>query len=147
MPLSKFCLAEFAIALNFICLLCFLSFSTSVITSIGAPVAFTVAFITMYFLGMSLNLISMFGLILVLGMLVDDSIIVSEHFYQKLENGMDPHKSPVHLPGHTRLRVQQSEKEAAFQRCGAAPVTARSIPGHPRLPIPGRWPWYRRGWF
>ncbi|OUR93643.1 hypothetical protein A9Q84_19435 [Halobacteriovorax marinus] len=76
--------------LVFICLLLFLNFSTSVITSLGAPLAFMVSFILMQIFGVSLNLISMFGLILVLGMLVDDSIIVSEHFYQKIEEGMDP---------------------------------------------------------
>ena len=76
--------------LVFICLLFFLNFSTSVVTSMGAPIAFMVSFIVMDSMGLSLNLISMFALILVLGMLVDDSIIVSEHFYQKLEGGMDP---------------------------------------------------------
>ena len=38
-------------------------------------------------------MISMFGLILVLGMLVDDSIIVAENFYQKLEKGQDPEEA------------------------------------------------------
>jgi multidrug efflux pump subunit AcrB len=76
--------------LVFLCLLLFLNFTTSVITSLGAPIAFMVSFALMQYLGVSLNLISMFGLILVLGMLVDDSIIVSEHFYQKIEDGMEP---------------------------------------------------------
>jgi multidrug efflux pump subunit AcrB len=78
------------IVLVFCCLLLFLNFSTSVVTSMGAPLAFMIAFAGMSMLGLSMNLISMFGLILVLGMLVDDSIIVSEHFYQKLEDGMPP---------------------------------------------------------
>lgn len=78
------------IALVFGCLLLFLNFSTSVITSLGAPIAFLSAFTIMQYMGVSLNLISMFGLILVLGMLVDDSIIVAEQFYQKIEAGMKP---------------------------------------------------------
>ncbi|MCB9060228.1 MAG: efflux RND transporter permease subunit [Halobacteriovoraceae bacterium] len=81
------------IVLVFSCLLLFLNFRTSLVTSLGAPVAFMVSFICMDFLGVSLNLISMFGLILVLGMLVDDSIIVAEQFYQKLEHGMNPKKA------------------------------------------------------
>ena len=60
------------------------------ITSLGAPIAFLTAFVVMKYMGISLNLISMFGLILVLGMLVDDSIIVAEQFYQKIESGMKP---------------------------------------------------------
>jgi len=78
------------IVLVFICLMFFLNFRVSVVTSLGAPLSFMVAFICMSYLGISLNLISMFGLILVLGMLVDDSIIVSENFYQKLEEGIEP---------------------------------------------------------
>ena len=35
----------------------------------------------------------MFALILVLGMLIDDSIILAEQFYQKIEGGMDPHQA------------------------------------------------------
>ena len=78
------------IVLVFCCLLFFLNFSTSVITSLGAPIAFLTAFVVMKYMGVSLNLISMFGLILVLGMLVDDSIIVAEQFYQKIESGKKP---------------------------------------------------------
>ena len=81
------------IGLVFLCLLLFLNFRTSVVTSLGAPIAFMVSFVVMDGMGLSLNLISMFALILVLGMLVDDSIIVAEHFYQKLEKGMDPKKA------------------------------------------------------
>lgn len=76
-----------------ICLMFFLNPTTSIITSLGAPLAFMVSFIAMDMMGISLNLISMFALILVLGMLVDDSIIVAEHFYQKLEKGMAPKKA------------------------------------------------------
>lgn len=81
------------IGLVFVCLLFFLNFSTSFITSLGAPIAFMTAFILMDFMGVSINLISMFGLILVLGMLVDDSIIVAEHYYQLLEKGMKPREA------------------------------------------------------
>ena len=40
--------------------------------------------------GLTLNLVSMLGLIIVLGLLVDDAIIVSEHVYSKVEQGMEP---------------------------------------------------------
>ena len=69
------------------CLFFFLNWRTSIVTAMGAPIAFLISFIIMDFSGLSFNLISMFGLILVLGMLVDDSIIVSEYYYQKLEQG------------------------------------------------------------
>ena len=51
------------------------------------------SFIVMQYFGISINLISMFALILVLGMLIDDSIILAEQFYQKIEDGMDSHQA------------------------------------------------------
>lgn len=80
-------------ALVFITLLLFLNARTSFITSMGAPIAFMVAFLIMDMMGISVNLISMFALILVLGMLVDDSIIVAEYYYQQLEAGLPPHEA------------------------------------------------------
>ncbi|CAM9889824.1 unnamed protein product, partial [Chrysoparadoxa australica] len=79
--------------LVFVTLLLFLNARTSFITSMGAPVAFMVSFMIMDIIGVSVNLISMFALILVLGMLVDDSIIVAEYYYQQLEAGLPPHEA------------------------------------------------------
>lgn len=73
-----------------VCLLLFMNLRVSIITALGAPFAFLVAFALMDSFGITINLISMFGLIMVLGMLVDDSIIVSEQYYQNLEGGMSP---------------------------------------------------------
>lgn len=76
--------------LVFVTLMLFLNARTSFITSLGAPIAFMVSFVLMEMIGVSVNLISMFALILVLGMLVDDSIIVAEYYYQQLEAGLPP---------------------------------------------------------
>lgn len=73
-----------------LCLILFMNLRVSLVTSLGAPLAFLVSFACMDSIGVSINLISMFGLIMVLGMLVDDSIIVAEQFYQYLELGMKP---------------------------------------------------------
>jgi multidrug efflux pump subunit AcrB len=73
-----------------ICLALFMNFRVSLITSLGAPFAFLVSFALMDSFGITINLISMFALILVLGMLVDDSIIVAEQYFQYLEKGMKP---------------------------------------------------------
>ena len=76
--------------LVFICLILFLNTRTAIITGLGAPIAFMMAFIGMSMVGITLNMISMFSLILVLGMLVDDAIIVAEYYFQKLEQGLPP---------------------------------------------------------
>ena len=90
-----------------ICLIFFMNFRVSIITALGAPFAFLVAFSLMDSFGVTINLISMFGLIMVLGMLVDDSIIVAEQYYQNVEKGMNP---------------REASKQAAWETLG--PVTA-----------------------
>ncbi|MBD66664.1 MAG: hypothetical protein CME62_15760 [Halobacteriovoraceae bacterium] len=81
------------IILVLLCLTFFLNFRVSFITALGAPFAFLVAFALMDSFGITINLISMFALILVLGMLVDDAIIVAEQYYQYIEEGMDNHQA------------------------------------------------------
>ena len=83
------------IILVVICLMAFLSLRVSLVTALGAPLAFVTAFLLMHFLGISINLISMFALILVLGMLVDDAIIVAEQYYQKREVGVPPREAAL----------------------------------------------------
>ncbi len=69
-------------------LLIALGWRISLVTALGLPFAFCGTFIWMALQGVTVNLMSMFGLIVVLGMLVDDAIVVSENVYRYLEEGM-----------------------------------------------------------
>jgi len=64
-------------------------------TAMGIPIALFLSFFVMSIMGITINMVSMLGLILVLGMLVDDGIIVSENVYRHVENGMEPSKAAV----------------------------------------------------
>ena len=68
----------------------FLGWRTALMVALGIPISFAIAFIVMSYTGVNLNLISMFGLIVVLGIIVDDAIIVSENFYRYIEKGSPP---------------------------------------------------------
>ncbi len=61
----------------------------SLIVSVGIPVAFMTAFIGMKMLGLTVNVISLFGMIMVLGMIVDFGIVVSENSQRYLELGYE----------------------------------------------------------
>jgi len=65
----------------------FLSKSIALVAAAGLPIAFLGTFLVMGTSGMTINLISMFGLIIVLGLLVDDAIIVAENIWQHYEAG------------------------------------------------------------
>ncbi len=73
----------------------FLDFRSAFLAAIGLPVAFFGAFILMQFTGITLNILSMFGLILVLGIIVDDAIIVAENIQRYLQSGYSPVESAI----------------------------------------------------
>lgn len=59
---------------------------------VGIPVSFMGAFMVMPFFGISLNVISLFGFIVILGIVVDDAIVTGENIYSHLrrsENSLD----------------------------------------------------------
>ncbi|MBB1486775.1 efflux RND transporter permease subunit [Oceanospirillum sediminis] len=63
---------------------------------IGIPVSFMGAFIVLPFLGISLNIISLFGFILVLGIVVDDAIVTGENIYRHARNGSSGLHAAIH---------------------------------------------------
>lgn len=56
---------------------------------LGIPVSFMGAFMLMPYLGVTINLISLFGFILVLGIVVDDAIVTGENIYRHMRQGSD----------------------------------------------------------
>jgi len=67
----------------------FLPFRVALVVAIGIPFSMFLAVMTVQYLGYSINLISLIGLIIVSGMLVDDTIVVTENIFRRLENGED----------------------------------------------------------
>lgn len=72
------------LALVILSLFITLGWRMALVTAFGLPVAFAGTFWMMGVFDISINLISMFGLIMVLGMLVDDAIIVAENIYRHI---------------------------------------------------------------
>ncbi len=60
------------------------------ITGIALPNSLLGAFILMYIMGYTINVISLLALSLTVGLLVDDAIVVRENIFRKLEAGMKP---------------------------------------------------------
>ena len=78
-----------------ICLFIFLNFRVALITAIGIPFSFLSAFLLMKFYGVTINMMTMFGLIVVLGMVVDDAIIVGENIFRHMEMGKTPRAAAI----------------------------------------------------
>lgn len=63
--------------------------------SVGIPISFLGALALMPYLGVTLNIVSMFGFIIVLGIVVDDAIVTGENVYSHLQKNGDPLKAAV----------------------------------------------------
>ncbi len=59
----------------------------TLVSAISIPLSLLATFILMYFNDMTLNLITMGGLVLAIGRIVDDSVVVLENIYRHLEEG------------------------------------------------------------
>lgn len=87
--------AGVGVFLVFITLLLFLRLSVALTTTLGLPVVFLSGLYLLDISGVTLNMISMMGFIMVLGMLVDDAIIIGENITYHMEKGMKPHEAAV----------------------------------------------------
>jgi multidrug efflux pump subunit AcrB len=61
----------------------------------GLPVAFLGMFIFASNFGVTINVLSLFGMIIVIGILVDDGIVISENIYQHYEKGKNPVQAAI----------------------------------------------------
>lgn len=62
----------------------------TLIPAVTVPVALVSAFTVMYALGFSINLLTLLALVLAIGLVVDDSIVVLENIYRRIELGEPP---------------------------------------------------------
>jgi len=76
--------------LVFIVLALFLRPAVAFWVVIGIPVSFAGGILMMPFFGVSANLMSVFGFIIVVGLVVDDAIVTGENIYANLRTGGDP---------------------------------------------------------
>ena len=87
--------ALFGVFLVIITLCLFLGLRNALMTSFGVPLAYLFTFIVLDNLGVSIDLISVVGMLLVIGIIVDDAIIVSEQYMQNLEKGEAPREAAI----------------------------------------------------
>jgi multidrug efflux pump len=63
---------------------------TTVIPIATIPISLIGAFFVMYMLGFTINVLTLLGIVLAIGLVVDDAIVVLENIYVKIEEGEDP---------------------------------------------------------
>ena len=73
----------------------FLDLRLSFWAGMGIPVSVAGAMFLLWSMGATINMISLFGLIMVLGIVVDDAIVVGESIYVQRQQGMEPLRAAI----------------------------------------------------
>lgn len=81
------------LCLVFVLLALFLEIKLAFWVSMGIPISILGSFLILPWIGVSINMISMFAFIITLGIVVDDAIVVGENVYQYKEQGLSPLKA------------------------------------------------------
>ncbi|MDR2361526.1 MAG: efflux RND transporter permease subunit [Prevotellaceae bacterium] len=66
------------------------SWRTTLIPALAIPISLIGVFFIMYLAGFSINILTLFAVVLSIGLVVDDAIVVMENIYTKIEEGMSP---------------------------------------------------------
>ena len=85
----------FGLVLVLLALGLFLNVRLSAWVAFGIPFSFLGMFILGMFYGITINMISLFGMILVVGILVDDGIVIAENIYSHYEKGKSASKAAI----------------------------------------------------
>lgn len=83
------------LVLVFIAMVIFFPFKFSFWVVMGLPVSFSLTFFVMKHLGLSLNMLSMVGLLIGVGILMDDAIVIAENVAANLEKGKNGFRATV----------------------------------------------------
>ena len=67
----------------------------AIIVALGIPVSFIIGLLFIYYMGYSINIVSLLGALIVIGIVVDDAIVVSENIQRYIDEGMDNYNAAI----------------------------------------------------
>lgn len=76
-------------------LLFMLDMRSTLISAVALPTSVVATFFVMYALGFTLNMMTLLGLSLAIGLLIDDAVVVRENISKHLERGVPPHQAAL----------------------------------------------------
>lgn len=85
----------FGLILVFIAMLVFVNRGIALVVAMGIPLSFMIGLIATEMIGYSLNMLSLLGALIALGMLVDEAIVVAENIYRHIEEGMERREAAI----------------------------------------------------
>jgi Cu/Ag efflux pump CusA len=114
----------------------------TLIPTIAIPVSLLATFIAFPLLGFTINVLSLLGLVLAIGIVVDDAIVVVEAVQVNIEKGMNAKEATIHAmkevtaPGHRHHPGAGGGLHPGGRPWAASPAgSTSSLPS----PLPSRW--------
>ena len=131
--------AVFGLLLVLLVLALFLRPSLAFLVALGIPVSFAGGLWLMPMLGISVNMISLFSFILVLGIVVDDAIVTGENVYSRIQRGEHPQSASwrgTHEVGTVVVFGVLTTMVAFTPMLGLSGVSGKIWPNIPLVVIP-----------
>jgi len=69
---------------------------TTIIPMVAVPISLIGSFFIMYLADFSINVLTLLGIVLAIGLVVDDAIVMLENIFAKIEGGMEPRQAGIH---------------------------------------------------
>ncbi|MDR2086903.1 MAG: efflux RND transporter permease subunit [Dysgonamonadaceae bacterium] len=91
--LKELLIAVFAVVLVIVVLL---PFRVSLVSAMSIPITIAITFVVMYAVGIPLNFVTLAALMAMLGIIVDDTIVVVDNYIDKLDEGIDRWTAAIH---------------------------------------------------
>jgi len=85
----------FGLILVFLALFMSVNYKIALVVAIGIPASFMITLIAADMIGYSLNMLTLLGALIALGMLVDEAIVVAENIYRHMEMGKAPREAAI----------------------------------------------------
>ena len=79
----------FGLTLVFLSMTLLINVRIASVVAMGIPISFAIGIMFLYFMGYSINIVSLLGGLIVIGIVVDDAIVVSENIQRHINEGME----------------------------------------------------------
>jgi Cu(I)/Ag(I) efflux system membrane protein CusA/SilA len=103
-------LLEEAVIVSFVIIIFLFHFRSALIAILALPIAVLVSFIPMYWLGVTSNIMSLGGIALAIGVLVDASIVMVENGYRHLSERQEDDANPVSEPERRTILINAAKQ-------------------------------------
>jgi len=85
----------FGLILVFFSMWLLINLRIAFIVAMGIPFSFIIGLLFIYYMGYSINIVSLLGALIVIGIVVDDAIVVSENIQRHIDEGMENKKAAI----------------------------------------------------